>query len=99
MSCRGAKSSGRGSWLELAAESPLGGFAAAGESSACSGEGGISVLQQKLRSYGYPIDVTGQLDKQTETVVKAFQRHFRPQRVDGLADRSTIATLDRLFLK
>jgi N-acetylmuramoyl-L-alanine amidase len=26
-------------------------------------------------------------------VVTAFQRHFRPARVDGLADRSTFTTL------
>ena len=83
---------GIGHWVEPVAAGEAASFLA-------PGEGGISVLQQKLRSYGYPIDVTGQLDKQTEIVVKAFQRHFRPQRVDGIADRSTIATLDRLILK
>jgi len=30
-------------------------------------------------------------------VVGAFQRHFRPERVDGIADRSTIETLRRLI--
>jgi len=30
-------------------------------------------------------------------VVEAFQRHFRPARIDGRADKSTIATLDRLL--
>jgi len=29
-------------------------------------------------------------------VVKAFQRHFRPDRVDGRIDQSTITTLERL---
>jgi len=29
--------------------------------------------------------------------VAAFQRHFRPARIDGIADRSTIETLDRLL--
>jgi N-acetylmuramoyl-L-alanine amidase len=30
-------------------------------------------------------------------VVTAFQRHFRPERVDGIADRSTMATLHALL--
>jgi N-acetylmuramoyl-L-alanine amidase len=29
--------------------------------------------------------------------VTAFQRHFRPARVDGRADRSTVAALDALL--
>jgi N-acetylmuramoyl-L-alanine amidase len=29
--------------------------------------------------------------------VTAFQRHFRPERVDGIADDSTIDTLNRLM--
>jgi N-acetylmuramoyl-L-alanine amidase len=37
------------------------------------------------------------LDGQTEAVIRAFQRHFRPQRVDGVPDRSTLETLDRLL--
>ena len=32
----------------------------------------------------------------TEFVVTAFQRHFRPERVDGRIDQSTITTLERL---
>jgi len=30
-------------------------------------------------------------------VVTAFQRHFRPARVDGIADRSTLTTLRSLL--
>jgi N-acetylmuramoyl-L-alanine amidase len=30
-------------------------------------------------------------------VVAAFQRHFRPARVDGVADHSTMATLHALL--
>ena len=36
-------------------------------------------------------------DDATRNVVTAFQRHFRPERVDGLADPSTIETLRRLI--
>ena len=37
------------------------------------------------------------LRRQTEFVVTAFQRHFRPERVDGRIDQSTITTLERLI--
>jgi N-acetylmuramoyl-L-alanine amidase len=30
-------------------------------------------------------------------VVTAFQRHFRPAKVDGVADHSTLATLQSLL--
>jgi len=30
-------------------------------------------------------------------VVTAFQRHFRPARVDGVADNSTLTTLQALL--
>ena len=46
--------------------------------------------------YGYGMEPTGGFDAQTEFVVTAFQRHFRPERVDGRIDQSTITTLERL---
>jgi N-acetylmuramoyl-L-alanine amidase len=30
-------------------------------------------------------------------VITAFQRHFRPARVDGITDQSTLATLHSLL--
>lgn len=56
----------------------------------------VLAFQEALASYGYGIPVTGFYDKDTEIVVTAFQRHFRPARVDGRADASTIATLEKL---
>ena len=50
-----------------------------------------------LRDYGYGIEVTKIFDETTRDVVAAFQRHFRPQQVDGVADASTVATLKRLL--
>jgi N-acetylmuramoyl-L-alanine amidase len=52
-----------------------------------------------LALYGYGIEMTGVYDAPTRTVVAAFQRHFRPQRVDGEADTSTIETLRALLDK
>lgn len=56
----------------------------------------VGALQALLVLYGYGIDVTGEFDLATEQVVTAFQRHYRPERVDGIADASTIATLHKL---
>ena len=58
---------------------------------------GVSDLQSQLSGYGYGIDVTGRFDAATEATVKAFQRHFRQGRVDGIADASTIETLRLLI--
>jgi N-acetylmuramoyl-L-alanine amidase len=54
-------------------------------------------VQGLLGKYGYGIEATGVMDGKTEFVVKAFQRHFRPERVDGRIDQSTITTLERLI--
>jgi N-acetylmuramoyl-L-alanine amidase len=57
----------------------------------------IRAAQQMLRSYGYGLSVTGIFDKETEEVVVAFQRHFRPKRVDGILDASTYSTLEKIL--
>lgn len=56
----------------------------------------VADVQGLLRRYGYGIEPTGGIDPLTEFVVTAFQRHFRPERVDGRIDQSTITTLERL---
>ena len=56
----------------------------------------VEALQAMLAWYGYPVEISGRFDTGTEQVTAAFQRHFRPARVDGVADASTIATLHRL---
>jgi N-acetylmuramoyl-L-alanine amidase len=50
-----------------------------------------------------PADCAGRLeinalyDAKTENVIRAFQRHFRPARVDGKADFSTVVTFRKLL--
>ena len=63
------------------------------------GEAGqpVEALQAMLGLYGYPCPQTGLYDRETEAVVAAFQRRFRPARVDGIADASTITTLRDLI--
>jgi N-acetylmuramoyl-L-alanine amidase len=56
----------------------------------------IRGLQALLRLYGYDLEMSGVYDARTEIVVAAFQRHFRPARVDGFADRSTVDVLRAL---
>jgi N-acetylmuramoyl-L-alanine amidase len=58
----------------------------------------VEALQSMLALHGYESPVTGTFDAATARNVKAFQLHYRPERVDGIADFSTIDTLHR-FLK
>lgn len=82
---------GVGHWVEPA---PLGD----GRSFALGDEGQpIQALQAMFGYYGYGLEITGVFDEATQAVVTAFQRHFRPARVDGVADASTILTLRNLI--
>lgn len=57
----------------------------------------VEALQSMLALYGYGVPVSGEYCERTKGVVEAFQRHFRPEKVDGVADVSTLATLHRLL--
>ena len=57
----------------------------------------VEALQGLLRLYGYATEINGVYDVFTQATVRAFQRHFRPSRVDGIADSSTVITLHRLL--
>ncbi len=57
----------------------------------------VSAMQAALKDYGYGQPVSGTFDEATIAVVAAFQRHFRPARIDGVADHSTLRTLERLL--
>lgn len=57
----------------------------------------VEALQAMLALYGYDVPVSSDYCARTRGVVEAFQRHFRPARVDGIADASTIETLHRLL--
>jgi N-acetylmuramoyl-L-alanine amidase len=57
----------------------------------------VEALQAMLALYGYGLEINGHYDAHTRAAVRAFQLHFRPERVDGVADRGTIDTLHRLL--
>jgi N-acetylmuramoyl-L-alanine amidase len=54
-------------------------------------------LQAELARVGYGVPRHGRLDRATRLAISAFQRHFRPERVDGLPDQATRARLDGLL--
>jgi N-acetylmuramoyl-L-alanine amidase len=81
---------GIGHWVEPAAIIP-------GPALQLGGGGeAVEEVQTLLSRYGYGIAASGEYDAAMQTVVSAFQRHFRTARIDGIADASTIETLKRL---
>ena len=56
----------------------------------------LAAFQRLLMDYGYGIAVTGNMDEATRKVTDAFQRHYRPALVNGIADRSVLRTAERL---
>jgi N-acetylmuramoyl-L-alanine amidase len=81
---------GHGLWLEPPAAPgvPLG----------VGDEGtGVFALQAGLTRLGYDSAPSGHYDAHTETIVRAFQRHWRPGQVDGIADGETRARLVHLL--
>ena len=58
----------------------------------------VEAFQSLLAAYGYGVEATGSFNEPTRLGTLAFQRHFRPERVDGVADASTVETLHRLLV-
>lgn len=81
---------GHGLWFEPARER----IAALGAPLAVGDEGlGVIVLRAGLHRLGYGLQPGGDYDEATRLTVEAFQRHWRPGQVDGVADGETRATL------
>jgi N-acetylmuramoyl-L-alanine amidase len=81
---------GHGLWVEPAA--------APGAPLAEGDEGsGVFALQAGLTRLGYDSAPNGAYDTATAAIVRAFQRHWRPDRVDGAADGETRARLIALL--
>ena len=57
----------------------------------------MAEVQAMLRRYGYEVPQTGVWDTQTQAVLVAFQRHFRPQDLSGTLDGETAARLHALI--
>lgn len=61
-----------------------------------AGDDGAAVerLQKAFAEIGYGISLTGKLDAQTMTIVRAFQRRFVQDRISGLVDLKTAALVE-----
>lgn len=82
---------GIGHWVPAAADAP-GPILGPGDTGA-----EVRALRAALAAYGYGVAAGDLYDAELTQVVAAFQRHFRPDRVDGLADPATRATLAALL--
>lgn len=58
---------------------------------------GIAVLQAELARIGYLTGTAGRMDPATCAALEAFQRRFRPRRVDGNADPESRALVRELL--
>ena len=59
--------------------------------------GAVSAMQSALAAWGYGLRATGEYDDATVEVAAAFQRHFRPRRIDGAWDGECAALLRALL--
>ncbi len=57
---------------------------------------GLRPVRAGLAEVGYEISPEGPLDPALATVLRAFQRHWRPEAVNGQADAGTVARLGAL---
>jgi N-acetylmuramoyl-L-alanine amidase len=57
----------------------------------------VRALQEDLFDLGYGLTIDGDYGEESEAIVRAFQRHFRQARVDGVADGATQAILQHLL--
>jgi N-acetylmuramoyl-L-alanine amidase len=57
----------------------------------------VFALQAGFTRLGYDLPPSGRFDADTAAVVRAFQRHWRQSRVDGIADGETRARLIALL--
>lgn len=60
-------------------------------------EWSIAAWQQALARFGYEVPPSGRLDQPTRLALAAFQRHFRPARIDGKPDAETAGFLADLL--
>lgn len=81
---------GHGLWVEP--PRPPGAPLAQGEEGV-----GVFAFQAGLARLGYDLAPSGRFDEDTAVITRAFQRHWRPKRVDGIADGETRARLVALL--
>lgn len=58
----------------------------------------VESAQEALNFIGYESDINGRFDAKTLMLIQAFQRHWRPERIDGVLDPDTVARLQALYV-
>lgn len=59
----------------------------------------VAAVQEHLIQFGYSVEATGIIDAPTKAALAAFQRRFRPEKIDGVADEETRALIAALAAK
>lgn len=57
----------------------------------------LTEAQSRLSRIGYRLEATGRTDEPTAAVLRAFQRRFRPKRIDGRLDAETFALIEAVL--
>ncbi len=81
---RGLARNGVGLWPEVADLGEIGALRSGHE---------LARVRAALREVGYDVAAHGGEDRALATVLRAFQRHWRPEAVTGMADMGTVARL------
>ncbi len=68
-----------------------------GPAEALADPAALAPLRRDLARLGYRVAPTGGMDEALAAVLRAFQRHWRPEAVSGAADRGTRARLAGLL--
>ncbi len=58
---------------------------------------GVTLLRRDLAAWGYDLPPEGAFDATLAATIRAFQRHWRPRRIDGRWDDACAARLDALL--
>ncbi len=69
------------------------GVADLGEALPVEDAAGLLAVRRELRAVGYATAAEGAMDDALAIVLRAFQRHWRPEAVNGRADQGTLARL------
>ncbi|GHA81393.1 N-acetyl-anhydromuramyl-L-alanine amidase [Algimonas arctica] len=57
---------------------------------------GISLIQRGLAGLGYGVALDGVMTDRTVAVIRAFQRRYRADKIDGIVDMETLDLVSRL---
>ena len=57
---------------------------------------GVAIVQRGLAHIGYGARVSGIMDEDTQAIIRALQRRYRPDQIDGIVDIQTMEIIKAL---